>query len=238
MLAVTLLFSFASFAQDEKESYGMAEIIYINAKVGMEKAFVNAIKEHNAMYHKEGPYAAGMDVILSGKEAGWYVWYMGPHTFTDLDNAPGKGAHADHWNSKVAPNIQEYGRTEYWRMNSKLSYMSSQDEMKYSTIWFIDIKRGDYYRFKAILGKIHEAFEKRGDGSMRVFNNQFGGTDGRDVAIAWDIKNFAEMDNDDESIKKEYEEINGEGSWQNMLDEWEDITESLDSQLWENNIAK
>lgn len=239
LLAIALLFSYAGFAQEEeKESYGMAQIIYIDAKVGMEKEFVNSVKAHNAMYHKEGVYAAGLDVVLSGNEAGWYVWYMGPCTFTDLDNAPGPGAHADHWDTNVAPNIQSYGRQEYWRSNSKLSYQDGKTEVNFSEMWFINIKRGDYYRFKAILGKIKEAFKKRGKGSMRVFNNQFDDSDGRDVAIAWDMKNLAEMDNDDESIKKEYEELNGKGSWGNMLDEWEEITVSINSQLWENDIAK
>ena len=237
MLAAALLFSFAGFAQEE-ESYAMAEIIYIDVKVGMEKAFVSAVKEHNAMYHKEGPYAAGLDVILSGNEAGTYVWYMGPHTFTDLDNAPGKGAHNDHWDAKIAPKIQSYGRQEYWRMNSKLSYMSSDDEMGYSTIWFIDLKRGDYYRFKALMTKINEAYKKKGDGNMRVYSNQFDDNDGREVAIVWDVRNFAEMDDEDGSIKKVFEEINGEGSWDNMLDEWQDITVSINQQLWQNNIAK
>lgn len=239
VLALALLFSYAGFAQDkEDESYGMAEIIYIDAKVGMEDAFVSAVKIHNAMYHKEGPYAAGLDVILSGNEAGWFVWYMGPCTFTDLDNAPGPGAHADHWRNNVAPNIKSYGRQEYWKMNNKLSYQSSTDEAGYSTMWFIDLKRGDYYRFKALITKIKEAYEKRGKGSMRVYNNQFTGSDGRDVAIAWDMKNLAEMDDDEESIKKEYEEINGKDSWGNMIDEWEEITISINEQLWENNIAK
>lgn len=238
MLIIALLLSYASFAQDEeKESYGMAEIIYMKAKVGMEAAFESAVKAHNATYHS-GVYAAGLDIIMSGREAGWYVWYMGPCTFTDLDNAPGEGAHSDDWNNNVAPNVYKYGRQEFWKINDKLSYQSSSEEMGYSNIWFVDIKRGDYYRFKALIGKIKEAFEKRGEGSMRIFNNQFGDDDGRDIAIAWDMKNLAEMDDDDESIKKEYEEINGEGTWNNMLDEWEDITVSIKSQLWRNNIAK
>lgn len=237
MLIIALLFSYAGFAQDEeKETYGMAEVIYIDAKVGMEASFESAVKAHNAKYHS-GVYAAGLDQIMSGGESGWYVWYMGPCTFTDLDNAPSDGAHADDWNKNVAPNIKEYGRQEFWKINSKLSYQSSTEEMGYSNMWFIDVKDGDYYRFKAILTKIKEAFEKRGDGSMRVFNNQFRDGDGRDVAIAWDMKNLAEMDDDDESIKKEYEEINGEGTWKNMLDEWEEVT-TVKGQLWRNDIAK
>lgn len=239
MLMLALLLSYAGFAQEEeKESYGMAQIIYIDAKVGMEEAFVSAVKVHNAMYHKEGPYSAGLDVILSGNEAGWFVWYMGPCTFTDLDSAPGPGAHADHWRTNVAPNIESYGRQEYWKYNDKFSYKATEDEQAISNVWFIDIKRGDYYRFKSIMGKIKEAYEKQGTGNMSVYNTQFNDNDGRDVAIIWGMKNFAEMDDDSGSVKDEYEEINGEGSWDNMIDEWEEITVSINSQLWENDIAK
>jgi len=237
-LIIAFLFSYSSFAQeDENKSYKMAQIIYIDAKVGMEATFEKAVKEHNVTYH-DGVYSASLDLIMSGKDAGWYVWIMGPCTFTDLDNAPGEGAHADHWNTNVAPNIKKYGRQEYWKLNDKLTYQSSDEEMGYTNLWFIDLKRGDYYRFNALMTKIKEAFEKRGKGSMRVYDSQFNGDDGRDIAIAWDLKNLAEMDSDEESIKTEYEEINGEGTWNNMLDEWEEIALSINSQLWKTDIAK
>ena len=106
-----------------------------------------------------------------------------------------------------------------------------------SEVWIVDLKRGSYYRFKAIMEKIKEAFVKKGEGHMRVYSNQFSANDGRDIAIVWSMKNFAELD-DEGTIKKEYEEINGENSWNNMLDEWLDITVSVKSQLWKINIAK
>ncbi len=242
MLMVALLFSFSAIAQeDEKESYGMAEIIYILPNVGMEQTFVASVKEHNAQFHSEAPYTASLDYILTSSEAGWYVWIMGPCTFTDLasDNAPGEGAHADHWQNKVAPNIKKYGRSEFWRFNDDLSYISDGEmPNSHQELWIIDLKRGDYYRFKALMEKVKEAFEKKGEGDMRVYNAQFNANDGRDIAIAWGLKSLADMDDDDEGIKPAYEEINGEGSWANLIDEWEEITEGIVSQLWQPNIAK
>lgn len=233
---IALFISFLSFSQED-ESYGLAEIAYMYPKVGMETDFENAVKEHNATYH-EGVYKAGMDYIMSGEETGWYVWYMGPCTFTDLDNAPGKGAHGDDWNKNVAPNVEKYGRQEFWKLNNKLSYGEYDPSMKFSNLWIIDIKRGNYYRFKALMLKIKEAYEKKGEGNIRVFNAQFNDDVGRDVVISWDMKNLAELDDDDEGIKKVYEEINGEGSWSTMLDEWEDSTNAVKSQLWRNNVTK
>ena len=33
-----------------------------------------------------------------------------------------------------------------------------------------------------------------------------------------------------------YEEINGEGTWQNAMDEWNEITESIVRQMWKIGI--
>ena len=116
-LSVALLSSSTTFAQDEKESYSMVEITFMLPKIGMEKNFENSVKEHNAKYHKDGPFRASLDYILTGKEAGWYVWIMGPCTFSNLDNRPEDDAHRAHWDKNVSPTVAKYGRTEYWRYN-------------------------------------------------------------------------------------------------------------------------
>ena len=77
---------------------------------------------------------------------------------------------------------------------------------------------------------------KKGDDDMQVYQNQFGESNGRDIAIVWGMKNWADMDDDGESIKKYYEEINGEGSWSSFMDEWEEIVTSMTSQLWKIGI--
>lgn len=234
VLMSALLLTFIGFSQEmENKSYSMVELSYMLPKIGMEKAFVKAIKEHNNLYHKEGPYAAHLDYITTGKDAGWYVWGMGSTTFTDLDKRPGKGAHADDWDKKIAPLVTKYGRVEYWKKNDKLSYGTPAKPIKYETIWFLDIKKGDYYRFKAFMAKVKEAYLKKGGDMYAVYDNQFREGDGRDVAIVWPFSSWADMDKDDGGIKKTYEEINGEGSWDNGMKEWEDFIDKRVSQVWE-----
>lgn len=233
-LVCALFFNSTGFAQ-EKPSYKMVELTYIMPKIGMEQSLVKAITAHDNMYHKSGPYAAHLDYISTGKEAGWYVWGMGSTTFTDLDNRPDKGAHADDWNKNVSPNVYKYGRVEYWKMNDKFTY-GITDGMampKYETIWIIDVTRGQYYRFKDFMIKIKEAYAKKGgDGKIAVYENQFTENDGRDVAVVWPFNSWAEMDKDDGGIKKQFEEINGEGSWDNAMKDWAEFTQGVVQQVW------
>jgi hypothetical protein len=236
ILMVALLFTTNGIAQEkEKESYAMAEITYMLPKIGSEQDFVKGVAAHNDKYHAEAPHTAYLDNILTGKDAGWYVWIMAPCTFSDLDSKPGLGAHSDHWNKNVAPTIQKYGRTEYWRVNMDLSYYANETEAKLETLWVLDLKRGDYYRFKNLMTKIKAAYEKKGTDNIGVYDNQFYANDGREVVIVWDSQSWSEFD-DNNSIKKEYEEVHGEGSWQSMLDEWNDIVVSINSQVWRHNV--
>jgi len=233
LISALFLTSIGYSQETANKSYTMVELSYMLPKIGMETAFVKAIKEHNNLYHKEGAYAAHLDYITTGKEAGWYVWGMGSTTFTDLDKRPGKGAHADDWDKKITPLVAKNGRVEYWKMNDKLSYGTETGKIKYETIWMLDIKKGDDYRFKAFMTKIKEAYLKKGGDMYSVYENQFKEGDGRDVAIVWPFSSWADMDKDDGGIKKTYEEINGEGSWENGMKEWADFIEKRGSQVWE-----
>lgn len=232
MFAIMLTTSVVT-AQEEKESYGMAEITYMLPKVGMEKAFENAVKAHNAKFHKDGPFKASLDYILTGSESGWYVWIMGPCTFSDLDNRPVSEAHDNDWDKTVSPTIAKYGRNEFWRYNEKLSYRGDASESpKFENIWFVDVKRGEYYKFKEFIEKVQKAQEKKGSGNFSIYNNQFTEGNGRDVAIVWAFDKWSELDEDDGGIKSSFEEIYGEGSWDNALKDWENSTVTINSQVW------
>lgn len=231
--------TFTVTAQEEKESYGMAEITYMLPKIGMEKAFESAVKAHNQKYHKEGVFKASLDLILTGKETGWYVWIMGPCTFSDLDNRPNDAAHTHDWDKNVSPNVLKYGRNEFWRYNTKLSYRGdASDSPKFENIWFVDVKKGQDYKFNEFIKKVKKAYEKKEKGNFHVYNNQFKEGNGRDVAIVWAFNKWAEMDEDDGGIKDSFEEIYGEGSWDNALKDWADSTKSINSQVWRIGVNK
>lgn len=235
ILVFAIMFATAvANAQEEKESYGMAEITYMMPKIGMEKAFESAVKTHNEKYHKDGPFKGSLDYIVTGKATGWYVWIMGPCTFSDLDNRPVDDSHRAHWDKNVSPTVAKYGRTEYWKYNDKLSYKGDGPESpKYQNVWFVGVERGQYYKFKEFIEKVVKAYEKKGTGNLSFYNNEFTEEDGRDVAIVWSIKNWAELDEDDGGIKESFEEIYGEGSWSNALRDWESSTKSIKSSIWE-----
>lgn len=239
LVLAIMVTTFTVNAQEEKESYGMAEITYMLPKIGMEKAFESAVKAHNLKYHKEGVFKASLDLILTGKETGWYVWIMGPCTFSDLDNRPNDDAHSNDWAKNVSPTVLKYGRNEFWRFNDKLSYRTDKsDNPKFENIWFVDVKRGQDYKFKEFMEKVKKAHEKRGDGDFNVYNNQFREGNGRDVAIVWAFNNWAEMDDDNGGIKKHFEELYGEGSWADGLKDWENSTGSISSQVWRIGVNK
>ncbi|MDZ7845917.1 MAG: hypothetical protein U5L96_03590 [Owenweeksia sp.] len=214
----------------EKNDYRLAELTYIKVKVGMEKKFVEAVKVHNEEYHSESPHQAGLYYITTGQEAGWFIWAMGGFTFTELDDAPGEGAHMDDWRKTIAPYVAEYGRTEYWRFAKELSVTNDISE-PLETIWFMDIKRGEYYRFKAFMEKVKLIHEKMGD-EIHLWTNEFHQPDGRDVAVVWPMENWAELDKEDWKIREEYNNEYGEGAWDNALEEWEDIIVELSQEVW------
>ena len=238
MIIIGALLITTTGISQEKKSYVMVELSYMLPKIGMEKAFIKAVKEHNEKFHAQDPYAAHLDRIATGSDSGWFVCIMGPTMFSQLDARPSKGTHEDHWDKTVSPTVAKYGRTEYWRYNEKLSFKPNSDLPKLENIWFVDIEDGSSYRFKDLIGKIKKAFEKRADDNLLVYENQFDANDGRSIAFVWTLNSWAELDEDDGGIKKDYEEINGEGSWKNAMDEWRAIVKSIKSEVWEIDIAK
>ncbi len=223
------------FAQEEESTkYNMVVAEYIKVKVGMEAKFVEAVKKHNAKFHTKAPYASSLFRVSTGNEAGWFIWTMGTMTFTDVDGAPGSGAHADDWTKTIAPYVEEYGRSEYWRLNEKLSSFDDDSE-PLQTVWFLDVKRGEYYRFKAFMEKVAKIHQNKKE-EMHVWMNEFNQADGRDVAVTWPMDKWADLDSDDWKMKDEFDKEYGEGAWENALEEWEDVVEGVVQEVWERAI--
>lgn len=236
LFTLVMLFTAIGFAQEqETDNYQMTEITYILPKIGMEDNFVKSVQEHFDLFHNDNPYKGHLDHILTSEEAGWFVWVMGQCMYTNIDSNTGEGNHNHHWAESVVPFIAKYGRTEYWKFNKKLSYQTVETFSKYSNVWFVDVKRGMYTRFESFMIKINEAYKRKGDGNVQVYDTQFNAGDGREVALIWGFAKWTEL-NDDADIKNSYEEIYGNGSWEKAMDEWRVITSNVVSQAWEMGI--
>ena len=234
LLALLFCLPLFMMAQEEeaKPKYGMVQDVYIKAKQGMQDKFEAAVKAHNEKYHKEGAHQARLYSVITGRDAGWYIWEMGPGTYTDLDSRPGKGEHNEDWDNNVAQYIQKVGRVEYWKYNSKLSPSSedAEDASKW-IIWYFDVKRGEWYRFQDFMEKVKAINEKMGD-SFGVWTNEFGQNDGREVSLSFPFSKWADLDEDDWNMREEYEKEHGPNSWTHALSEWRAVTTETVREVW------
>ncbi len=218
--------------QAQNTDYSMARITFVKAKIGMEKDFTEAVASFNEKFHSEAPFTARLDRIATGSQAGWFVWIMGPLTFTDLDSWDIGDDRLEYLKSNVYDKIAKFGRTEFWRYNPKLSFDAIEEPVAMSNLWLIDIADGQYHRFKEFMEKVQPVFAKMNKDNMRVYNNAFNEDDGRDIVIVWTSTKWADMDDQDDSFESTYEEMHGKGSWKNALDDWQDFTVTVKSSLW------
>lgn len=228
MLLLVFLISYnLSIAQEKKEKYTMYTTIQIEAVKGKEKDFEKAVLAHNDKFHKEGTHQAILRVILTGPMAGAYAWITGPKTFSDFDSAPGEGDHDDDWTNNVDQFVKNYGTIEHWKRNDELSFTApSTENNKLSEVWFIDVKDGKWEQFIGNLGKAVAVSAKNGNESVNTYMNSFSGGDGRDIAMVFSKENWAAFDKDD-NFSESYEEMHGEGSWKEFLDNWTSSTDGI-----------
>ena len=229
IIAVTLVTTFFAVGQDD---YEMMELVYLKPIPGadLEEAS-KAMAEHNKKYHAEDPYKASVWSNLTGSRVGQWVWVMNPATFSYYDSRPAGKEHDKDWDKVVAPYF-ELVANEYWKEDSKLSYMP-EDFTKGGKVVFTvyDIRPGDSYRFKALLEKISEVYkQKKYTYDFTVYWNKFDNKEGRDVAIEVMFDKWAFLD-EDHALKTDYEEIHGEGSWWKLIEEYRDVVVSSEDEL-------
>jgi hypothetical protein len=210
----------------------VVETMYLIPKRGMEDKFEAAVKSHDAKFHPAGPFVAGLRKVEYGEKAGWYVFVYGPTTYDNIDNRPAKAnGHDADWSSTVDPLVETYGTTSLWNLNKELSYgYDILQKSKYYELWMVTLKRGEYYRFKALSEKLKKAYESLGTTSFVVFDNPLHTTNSPDVGLIWSFNTYKEWA-DDPGPKAAYEKIYGAGSWQLMMNEWRDILVDYNAEI-------
>ena len=227
---IIMVVAYAQPANDQPTT--VIERMYILPKRGMEDKMEAAIKVHDMKFHPEGPYVAALHKVEYGEKAGWYVWIYGPTTYSAIDSRPAKeGGHDADWSANVDPLIETYGSTELRDYNPDLSY--GLDIYKKSThieVWGVMLKRGEYYRFKAIAEKLKKTYESMGTTCFLVLDNPLHNPNSADVSLVWNFTTYAEWSKDT-GTKAAYEKLYSAGSWQNMIKEWNDIIRDYSAEL-------
>jgi hypothetical protein len=214
-----------------QDSYIMYETMYIKPKHGKSKEFNEALVAHTNKYHSDDPYRVAIHQVMNGTRAGQLVRVMGPLTFTDLDSRPSDPEHEAEW-TEVMTYLEEVTEVEYWRLDPDLSY--TPEGWNYTPkihlrAW--ELKHGKTDEFLGVMKKIVEVFRaKKYGNSWHVYWNYFQTGNGRDIAGVFGFDKWAFYD-EDPVFFKDFEEIHGEGSWEEtyefMMDATVEMTEEL-----------
>jgi hypothetical protein len=210
------------------------EMQYLKPKRGMEDKLEAALKAHDTKFHPAGPYAASVRKVDYGQRGGYYCWIFGPTEYGNLDTRPAKeNGHSQDWDQTVDPLVEEYGPTLLFDFNQNLSYgLDIMRKSKYSELWLITLKPGEYYRFKAMMEKLKKVYESLGTNAFLVMNNDVHTKGGPDVAVAWSFNTFKQW-SDDPGPKAAFEKMYGDGSWDNFIKDWMDILVDYSSEIRE-----
>lgn len=231
MMLAVMVFVTSIFAIGQ-DDYKMLELVYLKPYPGADlEAASKAMADHNKKFHSESPYKASVWSNLTGSNVGTWTWVMYPASFSAYDNRPAGKDHDADW-AKVVDPYFEVVANEYWKVDDKLTYEPEEDENGEKVVFTVfDIKPGDSYRFKAMLKNISEVYkQKKYDYNFTVYWNQFDNKQGRDVAIEVMFTKWSFLD-EDHSLKKDYEEVHGEGSWWKLIEEYRDVVISADDEL-------
>jgi hypothetical protein len=235
MLIVCFSLSLLMAQSAENKSYDMYSLLMLKPKRGHEKDFEAGVKLHNEKWHASGPHSARLSSISYGPGSdGWYVWGMGPLTYTDLDTEPaGKKEHDDDWSKNVDPHVETYGEASLWKLQDKLSYTPPNYMPDRIDVWSINIKQGKRDQFADNIEKLKVVWEeKKYPFSFRVFYSDLWNSNGADASIVFSFSNFAQFDADI-PIRADYDAKYGTGSWDTWWDVFNQTVEGVDEQIRE-----
>jgi len=224
-----LLFTGLTFAQDGTHLYVG---LYLAPKMGHVQQLNTALASHNKQFHGEGPYAAVVQSILTGRRSGEYGWLMGPCTFADLDTEPlGHADHDNDWNNNVLPHVEDLSNIEYWERDNDLVYEPEGYSTDKLRIRFHRTKRGAGGQFADHFASIVKVYkEKNYQNSVSLYWNRFPTAYGRNIATVSGFQKWAEFD-EDSGFVSDFEEVHGEGSWAPWLEKLYELTEWTDNEV-------
>ncbi len=223
----------ALMLSQENKEYAVFENGLITANPTKIKQFEAGIAAHNKKYHAQGIYGARMYSISNGPNVGKYIWAMGPLPWSAFDNRPALKGHDDDWNSNVAPYMLADGDQTYWKFEADLSNFPNDFKVNKLLVDMYDIKRFQNGKVKKLLKKVEKVMKsKYPETTYGMYMNELPSTkDGRDLAMVWFFEKSAWMGNDPK-FAKNYEEVHGDGSFTHFLDDWLEVTNGSESEIW------
>ncbi len=233
-LFYTLLFlPFLVGAQDYQEPLVIQNVM-LTVAPGHVKAFEEGVAAHNKKYHTEGAYEARVYSINSGKNAGKYMWNMGPLPWSAMDDRPAKAdGHDADWDAKVVTHLTNEVDVNYWRFHPDISDFSTDFTLKNLSVFMVDVKPNQFMDFmNKVVKKVDKLYsEKMPEQRRGAYTNELSNMDGLDFAWVDFFDSMSWMGKEDK-FPQYFEEVHGEGSFKTFLADVEATTNGQRTELW------
>ncbi len=229
-VAWLLLVPILAFGQSS--DYAMFENFYFTTKAGHAADLKKSLSAHNKKYHPQGDYAAQVYSVQNGPNAGKLVWSMGPTTWTKIENRPQEEGHDGDWDENIAIHIESYDATEYYKMDDDLSNFPAPFDLSVLRLWMVDIGEDHEHHFDMIMKRIKAVNVESGSTlPFGVYRRQLAGSHGIDAILVWFVESLEWFDTQSD-FAKNYEAVHGEGSMDDLIDDWRMITDRVDVEIW------
>ncbi|HMB63668.1 MAG TPA: hypothetical protein VKN36_11385 [Eudoraea sp.] len=218
----------------EYQEHLVIQNVMLTVEKGHIEAFEKGVAAHNKKFHAEGPYQSSVFSISSGKNAGKYIWNMGPLPWSAMDGRPGKeNGHDADWDANVVPHLTAEVDVNYWRFHPNFSDFSKDFTLKNLSVYMIDIKRSKQMDFmNKVIQKVHQVYSEKLPGQRRgVYTNELGNKDGLDFAWVDFFDSLSWMGQEDK-FPQQFEEVHGTGSFTSFLADVEATTDGQWTELW------
>ncbi len=237
-LLITLLVAAPILLTAQDNSYTMYMTVMLSPENAADQTELETVmKAHNQKFHQGGAYNAVVWNIITGPNTNKLVWMMGPLTFADIDGRPGSTDHYKDW-AKVGQHLGGADGVEYWKRDDKLSNVLSEEPspLIYVRIWKVNNEYG--FLVNGLLKQISEAVKAmEGENQWTVWDNEFRqGNLGRHLATVSSMKNFAELDEDDD-FEKAFRKVHGDDSWVPFVRTMGLAFEDSYDEIWSLNTA-
>lgn len=220
-------------AQDYQEPLVLQNVM-LTVQPDKVKAFEAGIAAHNKKYHGEGAFQALVYTINSGKNAGKYMWNMGPLPWSAMDKRPSEdNGHDADWDTNVAPYLTSDVDVNYWKGHMEYSDFSKDFTLKNLSVFLIDVKPTKGMDFmNKVIKKVDKVYsEKMPEQRRGLYSNELANMDGLDFAWVDFFGSMAWMGKEDK-FPQYFEEVHGAGSFKTFLEDVGNIIDGQRTELW------
>jgi hypothetical protein len=227
LFVMILVLSTSVYAQRNDDAIYWNTYEY-TAKKGMHKDFEKAAAKKTAMFNKTAKTAMMTYKVITGPDSGTYLRVEANKTPADYDLD--RSAEGNYWDENVAKFVdKDKGQVRYQALKNGSYDPNPEDSKpsKYVRRTVYNVKADKILHFRRAMYRISKVAEKRvWESSRSLFRVESGGNRNQFIlATGFDTHKRPDEKESDTTVKEDYDELFGWGSWD---EDWKNFDASLE----------